>query len=62
MQFVRDVRLDAVRERLTRADSPCTVAEVATEFGFGHLSRFSQDYRRRYGENPSETLARTQRR
>lgn len=62
MQYVRDVRLDAVRERLMRADSPCTVAEVAIEFGFGHLSRFSQDYRRRYGENPSETLARAQRR
>ena len=60
MKFVRDVRLDAVRDRLAHGTTPCTVAEAAVEFGFGHLSRFSQEYRRRFGENPSETLARSQ--
>jgi AraC-like DNA-binding protein len=62
MKFVRDVRLDAVRSRLANGDAPCTVAEAAVEFGFGHLSRFSQEYRRRFGEKPSETVARSQRR
>jgi AraC-like DNA-binding protein len=60
MKFVRDVRLDAVRRRLANGDAPCTVAEAAVEFGFGHLSRFSQEYRRRFGEKPSETVARSQ--
>lgn len=58
MKYVRDLRLDAVRARLADARSPVTVAEVAVEFGFSHLSRFSQEYRRRFGENPSDTLAR----
>jgi AraC-like DNA-binding protein len=62
MKFLRDVRLDAVRARLADRDAPSTVAEAAVEFGFGHLSRFSQAYRRRFGENPSQTLARAQRR
>jgi AraC family transcriptional regulator, ethanolamine operon transcriptional activator len=33
-----------------------TVTEVATEFGFWHLGRFSVTYRATFGETPSETL------
>lgn len=33
-----------------------TVTEVATEFGFWHLGRFSVSYRVAFGETPSETL------
>lgn len=61
MKFLRDARLDAVRTRLMQEKATRTVAEAAIEFGFGHLSRFSQHYHRRFGENPSETLSRSQR-
>ncbi len=62
MKFVRDLRLDAARTRLADSHAPRTVAEIAVEFGFGHLGRFSQEYRRRFGENPSGTLMRARRR
>lgn len=50
-----------VRVRLSRAhadllDARGTVAEVAAAWGFGHLGRFASDYRRAYGEKPSDTL------
>jgi AraC-like DNA-binding protein len=32
------------------------VADVAFRWGFGHLGRFAEKYRERYGELPSETL------
>jgi AraC family transcriptional regulator, ethanolamine operon transcriptional activator len=33
-----------------------TVTEIATEFGFWHLGRFSSTYRAAFGETPSDTL------
>lgn len=56
MSYLRDVRLDRVRDRLT--DPTCTdsVTKVAFEEGFGHLGRFSREYADRFGEKPSDTL------
>lgn len=31
-----------------------TVAAVAIESGFGHASRFAEQYRRLFGHNPSD--------
>lgn len=56
MSYLRDVRLERVRNRLL--DRSCTesVTAVATEEGFVHLGRFSREYACRFGERPSETL------
>lgn len=57
MAYVRRVRLDRVREALLTADpGTTTVAEIARSWGFAHLGRFAIEYRRRFGERPSETL------
>ncbi len=54
MVFYKSLRLNAVRARLKH--SPHTaVAEVAREFGFHHLGNFAFDYRRLFGERPSQT-------
>jgi AraC-like DNA-binding protein len=36
-----------------------TVTEIATGLGFVELGRFSVEYRRMFGESPSETLHRS---
>ncbi|QKH35175.1 AraC family transcriptional regulator [Achromobacter pestifer] len=54
MNALRALRLDEARSRLrTRADA--SVTEVALGVGFGHLGRFSEYYRERFGELPRET-------
>jgi AraC-like DNA-binding protein len=61
MRYLRDRRLDHARDRLTGGDRAPTVAEAALEAGFTHLGRFSQVYRERFGETPSNGLKRTAR-
>lgn len=55
--YLKGVRMKRAREEL-RAASPhsATVTDVAMRWGFGHLGRFAADYRRWFGESPSETL------
>lgn len=54
MIFYRRLRLNAARARLA-SGAGVTVAEAAREFGFTHLGNFAADYRRQFGERPSET-------
>jgi AraC family ethanolamine operon transcriptional activator len=56
-QFTDVVRLNAVRLELTHppADQQ-TVADIAQRYGIHHLGRFAANYRRHFGEFPSETL------
>lgn len=58
--FLRSVRLARAREKLLTADVGESVTGIALDCGFGHLGRFSTDYRKRFGESPSETLRRRQ--
>ncbi|UIN20454.1 AraC family transcriptional regulator [Herbaspirillum frisingense] len=54
MDLLRNIRLDAVRERLLTHPS-ANITDTAFEFGFGHLGRFSAYYRERFGELPKQT-------
>lgn len=57
MSYLREVRLRRCHADLLAADRErCTVAEVATRWGFTHLGRFAACYRERYGRAPSTTL------
>jgi AraC-like DNA-binding protein len=58
MAALKAVRLDAVNDELEAADPSASVTGVALKWGFVHLGRFAQDYRRRVGRLPSETLRR----
>jgi AraC-like DNA-binding protein len=59
MAYVRTVRLAKVRAELLAGDPDgVRVTDVATRWGFFHQSRFAQQYRERFGELPSQTLAR----
>ena len=55
MNAARALRLDAARQRLL--DGACAnVTEAALAVGFGHLGRFSEYYKERFGELPRQTL------
>jgi AraC-like DNA-binding protein len=58
MRFLRTARLEKVREALRRAEPAASVTEVALQWGFTHTGRFSVEYRKHFGETPSETLRR----
>src|SRR5262249_48384069 len=55
-EFWRRCRLAAVREDLLKGTDGSSVTDAAAQFGFTHFGRFSQQYRRCFGETPSATL------
>jgi AraC-like DNA-binding protein len=59
MHYLKEVRLRRVNQEL-KASNPAdtTVTLVALHWGFNHLGHFTTDYKRRFGESPSQTLAR----
>lgn len=59
MLYLKEVRLRRVHEELQQSSAgSTTVTAVAFRWGFSHLGHFTTDYKRRFGESPSETLAR----
>jgi transcriptional regulator GlxA family with amidase domain len=57
MAYLKALRLQAARQDLLTSWNK-RVTDVALDWGFNHFGWFSQDYRRRFGETPRETLAR----
>ena len=59
LQYIRQRKL--VRIHACLSDPSCTVrslTELALDYGFVHLGRFSESYRLQFGELPSSTLKR----
>jgi AraC-like DNA-binding protein len=61
MRYMRDARFQKARDALMRADPGESVTAIAMNWGFSHMGRFSVEYRRRFGESPSDTLRRRRR-
>ncbi len=61
--YIRNLQLNRVRRDLlsSRQDGE-SIGDIAARYGIWHWSRFSQHYRLLFGELPSETRARSQRR
>jgi transcriptional regulator GlxA family with amidase domain len=54
------LRLSSARRALLSADGTIAkVTEIAMSFGFAELGRFSVEYKKAFGESPSQTLYRT---
>lgn len=60
VSYLRALRLNGVRRSLKAAAdrNGGSVQDIAARWGFWHLSHFACDYRRMFGELPSETLNR----
>lgn len=57
-QYAKRIRLEQARSQLQAASQDTTVTAVAVCNGFSNLGHFASDYRRVFGERPSDTLAR----
>lgn len=57
VSYLRAMRLNGARRTLKGSDPQRhSVQDIAARWGFWHLSHFANDYRRMFGELPSETL------
>jgi AraC-like DNA-binding protein len=56
MEFLTEQRLQYARGKLQKSHPKASVLDIAVDCGFRHLGRFSQVYRKRFGERPSDTL------
>lgn len=55
--YLNAVRLNAVRKQLWKAKpGNLKVSDAANAWGFWHMGKFAADYRKLFGEVPSETL------
>jgi len=57
MQYLRNLRLDRIRTELLTSEAK-SVTSVAMRWGFSHMGRFSAEYKRRFGESPSQSFRR----
>jgi AraC family ethanolamine operon transcriptional activator len=57
IQYLRIIRLNGARRHLREdLSNSRTVRDVAADWGFWHFSQFSSDYRKLFGQSPSELL------
>lgn len=54
--FIQNLRLNAVKKRLSGNLKTPIIYKIASEYNFWHMSCFSRDYKNLFGELPSETL------
>lgn len=57
MAYLKKHRLQQIYKVLSASglNRKISISQLASKWGFNHLSRFSQEYREEFGENPSET-------
>jgi len=56
--YIKSRRLAAVQSELIKRGSRVVISDVANRWGFWHMGSFASDYRKQFGELPSETLRR----
>ena len=56
--YIKSRRLAAVQSELIKKGSRVVISDVANRWGFWHMGSFASDYRKQFGELPSETLRR----
>ncbi len=61
MSYLKRYRLQQIFKALTakQGQRNLSISQLAYEWGFNHLSRFSQEYRAEFGESPSDTKNRS---
>lgn len=55
MAYLKQIRLEGAHAELCRPDGEKPIAEIARRWRFHHLGQFARDYRKAFGQAPSET-------
>ncbi|MBV1789115.1 AraC family transcriptional regulator [Marinobacterium sp. D7] len=55
--YLKRVRLEGVRDDIIKYCGHESISTLALNWGFNHLGRFSTEYKKLFGETPSETQA-----
>lgn len=55
LQWLKQQRLQAVRQALLKTDRETRIGATAMRFGFTHLGEFSRAYKQAFGETPQQT-------
>ncbi|WP_233622458.1 helix-turn-helix domain-containing protein [Burkholderia multivorans] len=58
LAYMRAIRLNGARREMLACARDDSVSEIAGKWGFWHFGRFATDYKRHFGELPSQTLQR----
>lgn len=56
--YLKAQRLIGVRRKIRATDAEFLISDIANKWGFWHMGQFAADYRRHFGELPSETARR----
>ena len=56
--YMQSRRLSSVRRDLIKSEPDTLIVDVANRWDFWHMGRFAADYRKQFGELPSQTLRR----
>jgi AraC-like DNA-binding protein len=56
LAFAKQIRMQQAHRLLKQADAATTVTDIAMDCGYSNLSAFTKDYRRAFGELPSQVL------
>jgi len=54
-QYIKSHMLNRVRADIKSASSNALISEIANKWGFWHMGQFAADYRKMFGELPSQT-------
>lgn len=55
--YLKRIRMEGVRVDIIRSMGDESISTLALSWGFNHLGRFSTEYKKMFGETPSETQA-----
>ena len=56
MYYLKMQRLDRAHRLLNSASADASITNIALDCGIKHLGRFSEEYKKRFGETPSQSL------
>lgn len=55
-RYSQIIRFQAIRSELLQAGDRERIGEIARKYGFSHMGHFSNEYKKIFGETPSQTL------